>query len=474
MQLAALLRLVHAYWIHDEVGGLGAMLAAALRTILAWSPWNGGPTLALLSGTVVSAGLVGLDMLGTVRPSGSTTRVGDAAGRRAAADPALPSVSVIVPVLRGGEDLTRCLDAIAALYPAPAEVLVVADGDDADDVRRAQRHDVTILRLPRRGGPARARNAAARQARGDVLLFLDADVVTAPGVVGQVATHLATHPEVAAVIGSYDDAPAAQNLMSQYKNLQNHFVHQHAHREGFTFWAGCGAIRTAAYRSLGGFDESFAVPSVEDIELGYRLIDAGGRIHVLSDVQVTHLKRWGLRSLFLSDVFRRALPWSALILRTGRIENDLNVDVAGRVKVTVASGAVAAGFLTPWVPYATAGMAALLTVLVVLEAPILGFYARVRGPWFALRILPWQVFFHVYCGVAFAWSVAAHLTGRLMAVIGRERAAGAVTDRGGCADQGGRDDPPTGSAAAPAAPCYGASATACVSNSPQDGTSSEG
>ncbi len=409
MQAAAMLSIVGAYWTPPDAAGAGATVAAAVGGVLAWSPWNPGPTVALLVGTVVGASLVAVDVreiTRPVRPRGRGTAGGPAPRP---AHPSLPEVSVVVPVHRGGEDLTRCLDAVAALDPAPAEVLVVADGADHDDLARARRPGITLLSVAGPGGPARARNVAARQARGDVLLFLDADVVAATDVVGRVAHRLRDHPEVDALIGSYDDAPAAPNLLSQYKNLQNHYVHQHARREGFTFWAGCGAVRTATFRSLGGFDESFGVPSVEDIELGYRLTAAGGRIHVLPDLQVTHLKRWGLRSLFVSDVFRRALPWSALILRTGRMEDDLNVDRAGRLRVALACAAVAAGAAIPWVSYAAATSLTLLAALVASELPLLAFYTRARGVGFALRILPWQVFFHVYCGAAFSYSVAAHL-----------------------------------------------------------------
>ena len=58
-------------------------------------------------------------------------------------------------------------------------------------------------------------------------------------------------------------------MVSQYRNLLHHFVHQHGHAEASTFWAGCGAIRRAAFDAVGGFDAArFPRPSIEDIELG--------------------------------------------------------------------------------------------------------------------------------------------------------------------------------------------------------------
>ena len=297
-----------------------------------------------------------------------------------------PSVSVVLPAHRTGPDLDRCLAALDALSPRPAEVLVVVDGADPAVVAAARPHASEVLPLAVRGGPARARNAGAAHAGGDLLFFVDADVELPPRAVAQVQQRFEERPELSALIGSYDDEPGAPNFLSQYKNLLNHHVHQTARTEGFTFWGACGAVRRQVFAEAGGFDESYARPSVEDIELGYRLRAAGHRIEVLKDLQVKHLKRWGARSLLSADVRDRALPWSELILRSGRLDDDLNIDVAARAKVATTA------------------------VLLVLDAPLLRFYARVRGPRFALAAVPWTWFSHAYSGAAFALALARRAT----------------------------------------------------------------
>ena len=157
-----------------------------------------------------------------------------------------------------------------ALSPPPLEVIVVEDGGRAPT---APAYDPTCGscgcptaadRPPRAiAGRHRARRRAAvrRRRRGACPQTAVATVQAVPEGPGPVD----------AVIGSYDRKPTAPNFVSQFKNLAHRFVHQQASDEGMTFWGACGAIRRSTFLALGGFDERFDVPSIEDIELGLRL-----------------------------------------------------------------------------------------------------------------------------------------------------------------------------------------------------------
>ena len=208
-----------------------------------------------------------------------------------------------------------------------------------------------VLRLTRNAGPGAARNHGAERADGTVLLFVDADVVVAPGAVHRVAAAFAGDPGLAACFGSYDDRPRAPGLVSRYRNLLHHFVHQDGNAEAATFWAGLGAVRRTIFLGVGGFDAvRFPRPSIEDIELGYRLRRAGHRIRLDKGLQGTHLKRWGLASMVRTDVTCRALPWARLILETANAPADLNLRGAQRLSAALALLALAAAVLAPLRP----------------------------------------------------------------------------------------------------------------------------
>jgi len=138
-----------------------------------------------------------------------------------------------------------------------------------------------------------------------------------------------------AIFGSYDDAPGSPDFLSQYRNLMHTFVHQTARSEATTFWSGCGAMRVSSFWRAGGFDESYLKPTMEDIELGSRLHGLGGRIILDRDIRVKHLKRWTFWNLVKTDIFGRGIPWTELMLRDGRMPDDLNVGMSQRVSVAL-------------------------------------------------------------------------------------------------------------------------------------------
>jgi len=336
------------------------------------------------------------------------------APRSGAAPQPRPFFSVVVPVHDGGEAFARCLEALARSSVGDFELVVVDDGSTDGSGATAQAHGAQLVRSPERRGPAAARNLGAREARGEVLFFLDADCEIAPDALERAAAILAEDAGLDALFGSYDDRPRAPGLVSQFKNLFHHWMHQRGDEQAGTFWAGCGAIRRARFLELGGFDDRrYPRPSIEDIELGYRLREAGGRIRLVRELQARHLKRWTLADLVRTDFVRRGIPWTELLLERPGRGGELNV--RGRERLTVALGVVAVAGLAVGlaVPPALAVAAAAAAALV---ATNWSFYALVRrrcGLHYALGALPLHALYCCCCAGAFAAGAArVAVTGR--------------------------------------------------------------
>jgi len=321
------------------------------------------------------------------------------------------TISVIVPAYNAAAFLPRCLAPLRAML-ARAEIdqIVVIDDCSTDDSPAlvAAMPEVLPLRTPHNMGPGAARNLAAERAGGDFLWFVDSDVIVAEDA-ARVLRRTIARGEVAAIVGSYDDAPGAANFLSQYKNLVHHYYHQRARPDGATFWAGCGAVRRDLFRRLGGFDaQRFRHPSVEDIELGYRIRDAGGRIAFEPALQGKHLKEWRFVNLVHTEVFRRAIPWTRLMLERGGLSNDLNVGVMERVRALVAGLTVLAtlawafGLVSSLWPVAWAATGAWM------NRGFVGFFLRLRGLLFAARAYLFHQFYYLYSSAAFACATLMH------------------------------------------------------------------
>lgn len=315
-------------------------------------------------------------------------------------------ISVIVPVHNGGAAFRRCLEALLATDPAPDELIVVADGDSDGSRELARAAGARLIERATAGGPAVARNQGAAAATGDLLFFVDADVVVPTDAVARVRAAFAADPGLAALMGSYDDTPGEPDFLSQYKNLLHHYTHQAGRDQTFTFWGACGAIRRTIFLAAGGFDERYRKPSIEDIELGYRLAGAGYRLRLDKGLQVKHLKRWGALNLLRTDFFGRALPWTELIHRHGQMANDLNLGLSSRLSVVAVYGLAGALMLAPRWPRLLALALAAALALLGLNAPVYGFFLRKRGPAFALRVLPWHWLYYGYSGLAFGIGTA--------------------------------------------------------------------
>jgi GT2 family glycosyltransferase len=326
-------------------------------------------------------------------------------------------LSIIIPVHNGSNYLRECLSALQASVPAQSEIIVVDDASQDNSVAVARDMGVCVLQLSENAGPAGARNFGARRAQGDVLFFLDADVVVASWTLARVQEVLQRAPDVAAVFGSYDDNPRAPGVISQYRNLLHHFVHQNGNPEASTFWAGCGAIRRNAFEDVGGFDEKrFRRPAIEDIELGYRLRQKGYRILLDKTLQATHLKRWNLPSLVRTDITCRAVPWARLIFETKHAPDDLNLELGQRLSFALVAIGLACLAFALVEPKLVMLASACLAATVMINHELYKFFIRRRGVCFAAGCIPLHLLYYVYSGLSFLY-VAAEFRLRKFAIV---------------------------------------------------------
>lgn len=317
------------------------------------------------------------------------------------------TISVVMPAYNAAHCLAQVLEPLLAMRARGeiAEVLVVDDQSTDATADIARTLGAKVLTNPSRGGPGAARNFAADQALGDILWMVDSDVIAHAGGAARIGAAFCDD-SIHAVFGSYDDAPADRGWMSQYKNLMHRYYHQRARHEASTFWAGCGAVRKSAFLAIGGFDtETYQRPSIEDIELGYRIKAAGGRILLLPDLLGKHLKRWTVRNAVHTDIFCRALPWSRLMIGGEGVPDDLNTSKTERLKAGLAGALLLSTLLLPLAPRYWWLWIGLLAAAVLANWTFLRYLARAAGVRVAVLGGAFHQVYYVYSACAFVWSL---------------------------------------------------------------------
>ena len=292
------------------------------------------------------------------------------------------TLTVVVPATNRPATLSQCLKAIENAADKPEQVIVV--------------DDTSITH------PATARNAGAAHATGAVLVFVDADVTVHANAFTRIRRAFESDPDLTALFGSYDDAPAAPGIVSVFRNLMHHHVHQQNAGRAGTFWSGLGAMRRASFESCGGF----SVHPIEDIELGMRLSEKGGRIILDPTIQGKHLKDWSLWNMMRTDLLVRGIPWVALLIQHRGSANASALNLSLRHRLSALASllfVVAAAFLRPVI----AGAA--LAALVALNLSFYRLLARHEGKVRAFIGIFVHVVHHLVSVIAVPLGIATYL-----------------------------------------------------------------
>ncbi len=328
-------------------------------------------------------------------------------------------LSVIVPAHRAPHDLERCISALRAsdLASDEWELIVVDDGSSDDETAQVALAADRVVTLPApAGGPARARNAGALSASAPLVAFVDADVLVHPDALRRIVEAFGDL-SIDAVFGSYDDNPAHPGLVSEYRNLLHHRVHQGNRGDVESFWAGCGAIRSDVLESAGMFDETrYRRPEIEDVELGYRLRDAGHRIILDPAIQCTHLKRWTLAGMISSDFSRRGLPWARLLVERKMLlsPRGLSLGPGEQASAALAGGTIATALGAIFLRSAPLALVALVlfATFAIANYGLLSWLKARRGGPFAALALPLHFIYT-------ANAVASLIAGAIVALVSR-------------------------------------------------------
>jgi GT2 family glycosyltransferase len=282
------------------------------------------------------------------RPSapGRVTSMARWLARRRPAAGGAPAISIVMPVYNAEKTLRECLSRVFASTVRDFEMVIVDDGSTDASASIAATFPVRIVPTAGRVGPAAARNLGARVAEGQVLFFIDSDVMVRPDTIARLAERFERQEELDGLCGVQAVAMRHRDLVSQYKNLWMRWTYIRCTGDVPLFYTTAAAIRRERFLEAGGFDQGYATPNVEDTAFGQRLARLGMKVQVAPELEVEHVKHYSLSSLLKTD-YMRAVSLALLKLRhpgdLGR--NDTSVPVTTMLSVPFTLLATAAVLL---------------------------------------------------------------------------------------------------------------------------------
>ena len=288
-------------------------------------------------------------------------------------------ISIIVPMYNASNHIEKCLESISGQTIKDFEVILVDDNSIDDTVQKAEKYHYEIIKLEEQKNPGAARNRGAEKASGDILVFVDSDIVLCSDSIEKISAY-ASEADTDVVSGTYAADMPQTNYFGQFQNLMA------AYRQSnlpevvtFTNSAFC-AVKRKAFEAVGGYDGT--MPYYEDVEIGHRFTQNGFKCKSKPDLKVVHLKQFSHLGL-LRDYFKKVTVAGSyerknLFKKTRSEELSFSLKIAG----------VSSGLVLLSVPFSGINplpFFLLLSLYSISTAKLLRFLVRNRNLMFGIK-----------------------------------------------------------------------------------------
>jgi glycosyltransferase involved in cell wall biosynthesis/MoaA/NifB/PqqE/SkfB family radical SAM enzyme len=218
------------------------------------------------------------------------------------------NISVLIPAFNCSNSLSKCLSALVDQTVQPLEIIVVDDGSQDNTVDVAKGFvGVKIIRRPEQGGAGAARATGAKEARGDILAFIDSDCLAPPDWLEKVLAEFNQDPELNAVGGMYRHCHA-ETLTSIFSKFEEEYLHAFFDKTPYysTLTGGNKAVKKTVWDECRSGRELIHfrnVASSEDTVVANE-IRAAGKTLFKADIFVFHMPKNDFKGFFKRNITR--------------------------------------------------------------------------------------------------------------------------------------------------------------------------
>jgi glycosyltransferase involved in cell wall biosynthesis len=293
-------------------------------------------------------------------------------------------LSIIIPTYNASRFMPGLLDSIFKQAVEDMEVIIVDDCSNDNTVEVARRYPAKVIQMERNNGPARARNKGVEAAKGDIIFFLDADVIVLDGTILEAKNYFLKNPSAKCVIGMCATEPLNKGFVPKYMAMFE-YIHLLGTQDNkvSVFAPRCGAIKKDFFLNIGGYHESHKGADVEDFELARR-INRADSITLNPKMLVKHQFVNNFNEA-LKNYFKRAVLWIHLFIQERQLDNAGPTAPSNGIAAVCAFLSFITLFFMPVVPFAKYIFIILISIFMFANLKWLNFMKKEAGLLFACK-----------------------------------------------------------------------------------------
>lgn len=315
--------------------------------------------------------------------------------------------SVVIPAYNAGKTIGKCLDSVFKQDFSDFEVLVVNDCSTDETKQIVEQYKVRQIILKKNLGPAGARNAAIKEVRGKIIIFLDSDIVLRDNnALSELDKIFREKSGIDGIIMVKDKIPLNEGFTPLFLAYYKYYLWNQPGEFQTSFTTERSAIKKDIFDKVGYFNQQYKGADVEDFEFGYRLNEQGYKIHIARDIKVLH--HFETFGRLIKKTLKRSWQWIRLFLKRKKFDSVYSTKERG-IKTLI--GAVipplfVLSFFIPLIFYF------LILALILYIFYNFGFYRFLAGEKKGRLILPfifWDLFFCFLTGVGAGTSIMVYI-----------------------------------------------------------------
>ena len=207
-------------------------------------------------------------------------------------------VSIIIPCLNEAENIEKCIDSIKGQHYDGEYEIIAVDNGSKDNTLRIIKDKGVILERAKKKGPSAAKNKGIERAKGNIVVFLDADCIAHPDWLNNMIGPFRNNSNIGCVAGEIT-AYEPQTKIEQFLSKRRHLSQSVNVNHSFLPYAATAnsAYRKEVFEVIGLFDENLLIG--EDADMSWRMqLQTDYKLNYIPEAVVYHPHETSLKALF--------------------------------------------------------------------------------------------------------------------------------------------------------------------------------